>query len=129
MGTPLVTSPFDFILTLNTGLLPVSYPCVCSIYAKRKVKNRENGRFVQSTFFHLSHHHLLSIQLMEGIMVFGQCYKANSYTILLQLAMRRSTTSQISLTKRKSFALFCHCLPTLCFSRAAMFLIMGVASL
>ena len=32
MGTPLVTSPLDFILTLNTGLLPVSYPCVCSIY-------------------------------------------------------------------------------------------------
>ena len=33
MGTPLMTSPVDFILTLNTGLLPVSYPCVCSIYA------------------------------------------------------------------------------------------------
>ena len=34
-------------------------------------------------------------------MVFGQCYKANSYTILLQLSMRSAATSQMTLKKRK----------------------------
>ena len=34
-------------------------------------------------------------------MVFGWCYKDNSYTILLQLAMRSAATSQMTLTKRK----------------------------
>ena len=34
-------------------------------------------------------------------MVLGQCYKDNSYTILLQLVMRSAATSQMTLTKRK----------------------------
>ena len=38
-------------------------------------------------------------------MVFGQCYKANSYTILLQLAMRSAATSQMTLKKEKRLPL------------------------
>ena len=41
-------------------------------------------------------------------MVFGQCYKANFYTTLLQRAMRRSMSHQIILQEKRSDIMSCH---------------------